>query len=87
MRGLHPAFDRAAARLLAQVGDGVDEIAARRFARDLALVVQAALLAQAAPAAVFAAFCESRLEGAPDAFGQLDARTDVAAVLRRAMPA
>ena len=53
--------------------NGVDEIGARRFARDLALVTQAALLAQTAPASVFAAFCESRLDGAPDAFGQLGA--------------
>ena len=61
-------------RLLARVENGVDEIDARRFARDLALVTQAALLAQTAPAPVFAAFCESRLDGAPDAFGQLGAR-------------
>ncbi len=83
-KGAHPAFDRAVARLLARVKDGVDEIAARRFARDLALVVQGALLAQTAPGAVLSAFCESRLDGAPDAFGQLDARTDFDAILRRA---
>ena len=64
--------------------NGVDEIDARRFARDLALVTQGALLAQTAPAAVFSAFCESRLDGAPDAFGQLGASTDFEAVLRRA---
>jgi putative acyl-CoA dehydrogenase len=84
--GAHPALDRAVARLQARVGEGVDEIGARRFARDLALAVQGALLAQTAPGAVFAAFCESRLDGAPDAFGQLEARTDFDAILRRAAP-
>ena len=85
-KGAHPLLDRAVARLLASVEAGVDEIAARRFARDLALVTQAALLAQAAPPAVFAAFCESRLDGAPDAFGQLGAGTDFDSILRRAAP-
>jgi len=85
-RGMHPALDRAAARVAAQADEGIDELGARRFARDLALAVQAALLAQAAPPAVFAAFCESRLDGAPDAFGQLPAGTDLDAILARAMP-
>jgi putative acyl-CoA dehydrogenase len=85
-QGAHPALDRAVARLLARVADGVDETGARRFARDLALVAQGTLLAQTAPAAVFAGFCDSRLEGAPDAFGQLAAATDFDAILRRATP-
>ena len=85
-KGAHPLLDRAIERLLARVRDGVDEIDARRFARDLALVTQAALLAQTAPVPVFAAFCESRLDGAPDAFGQLGATTDFDAILRRAAP-
>ena len=83
-KGAHPLLDRAAQRLLARVENGVDEIDARRFARDLALVTQGALLAQTAPAPVFAAFCESRLDGAPDAFGQLGAGTDFDAILQRA---
>ena len=83
-KGAHPMLDRATQRLLARVENGVDEIDARRFARDLALVTQGALLAQTAPAAVFSAFCESRLDGAPDAFGQLGATTDFDAILRRA---
>jgi len=85
-KGAHPLLDRALARLLVRVENGVDEIDARRFARDLALVVQAALLAQTAPPAVFAAFCESRLDGAPDAFGQLGAGTDFDSILQRAAP-
>jgi len=83
-KGAHPLLDRATQRLLVRVENGVDEIDARRFARDLALVTQGALLAQTAPAPVFAAFCESRLDGAPDAFGQLGASTDFEAILRRA---
>jgi len=79
-------LDRAVARLLVRVENGVDEIDARRFARDLALVTQAALLVQTAPPAVFAAFCESRLDGAPDAFGQLGAGTDFDSILSRAAP-
>jgi putative acyl-CoA dehydrogenase len=85
-KGAHPLLDRAIERLLARVENGVDEIEARRFARDLALVTQAALLAQTSPPPVFAAFCESRLDGAPDAFGQLGATTDFDSILRRALP-
>jgi putative acyl-CoA dehydrogenase len=83
-KGAHPLLDRATQRLVVRVENGVDEIDARRFARDLALVTQGTLLAQTAPAPVFAAFCESRLDGAPDAFGQLGASTDFDAILRRA---
>ena len=85
-RGAHPRLDRAFERLVARVEDGVDEIDARRFARDLALVVQGALLARSAPAAVFSAFCDSRLDGAPDAFGQLATGTDFDSILQRAIP-
>jgi putative acyl-CoA dehydrogenase len=83
-KGAHPLLDRATQRLLARVENGVDETCARRFARDLALVTQASLLAQTAPSPVFAAFCESRLDGAPDAFGQLGASTDFDSILKRA---
>ena len=83
-QGAHPLLDAATQRLLARVEHGVDEIDARRFARDLALVAQACLLVQTAPSSVFAAFCESRLDGAPDAFGQLAASTDFDAILHRA---
>jgi putative acyl-CoA dehydrogenase len=84
--GAHPLLAHATQRLLARVQAGVDEMDARRFARDLALAMQACLLAQTAPPPVFAAFCESRLDGAPDAFGQLAASTDFDSILRRAAP-
>jgi putative acyl-CoA dehydrogenase len=63
------------------------EIEARRLAQDVALAVQAALLCQAAPAAVFAAFCDSRLAGDwGQVFGTLGAGTDFDAILQRAAP-
>jgi putative acyl-CoA dehydrogenase len=49
-------------------------------------VVQGALLVQTAPPAVFSAFCDSRLGGAPDAFGELPPGVDVDAILERARP-
>ena len=60
---------------------------ARRLAQDVALAVQAALLRQTAPDAVFAAFCDSRLGGDwGQAFGTLSAGTDFDAILQRALP-
>ncbi len=63
------------------------EIEARRLAQDVALAVQAALLYQSTPAAVFSAFCDSRLAGNwGQAFGTLDAGLDFDALITRAMP-
>jgi putative acyl-CoA dehydrogenase len=84
-RGAHAAFDRAAHRVLAVIDSGTEEAQARRLARDIALLLQAALL-QRSGDAVFSAFCTSRLEGAADAFGLLPAGTDLDAIIRRAMP-
>ena len=84
-RGAHPALDRAAERVLAGIDILADEAQARRLARDIALLLQAALL-QRSPAAVFDAFCTSRLDAAADVFGLLPAGTDVDAILPRAMP-
>jgi putative acyl-CoA dehydrogenase len=88
-RGGHPALDRLADALPARV-DGVrDEIDARRLTRDVALALQAALLRQHAPSAVFDTFCASRLGadfGGGGAFGLLDARAPIDELLARAMP-
>ena len=86
-RGAHSALDRAASALLQRI-DRADtaEPQARRLARDVALVLQASLLQRSAPAAVFAAFCDSRLDDAADAFGLLGAGHDLDALIRRAMP-
>ena len=84
-RGMHAALDHLADTLPRRVESMVSEIEARRLAQDVALAVQAALLAQTAPAAVFAAFCESRLAGHwGHSFGSLGAGTDFAAIIARA---
>jgi putative acyl-CoA dehydrogenase len=86
-RGAHPALDRLAQRLPTRVEQLATEIEARRLAQEVALAVQAALLAQTAPAPVCDAFCASRLEGDwGHAFGTLPGRTDFDAILQRALP-
>jgi len=85
-RGAHAAFDRAAAVVLDTVEHGVHEAQARILARDLALVLQAALLHGQAPPVVFDAFCASRLAATPDVFGLLPAGTDLESLVERAMP-
>jgi putative acyl-CoA dehydrogenase len=85
-RGVHPALDRAIERVLVGVDGGVAEAQARILARDVALVLQAALLQRQAPETVFDAFCASRLQGAPDVFGLLDERSDLDPLVDRARP-
>ena len=87
-KGMHPALDHLAASLPTRVELMATEVEARRLAQDVALAVQAALLAQTAPSAVFGAFCDSRLGGHwGHSFGSLAAGTDFAAILARAQPA
>jgi putative acyl-CoA dehydrogenase len=86
-KGMHPALDHLAASLPTRVELMATEIEARRLAQDVALAVQAALLAQTAPPAVFGAFCESRLAGHwGHSFGSLGAGTDFASIIARAQP-
>jgi putative acyl-CoA dehydrogenase len=86
-RGAHPALDRLAQRLPARIEQLATEIEARRLAQEVALAVQAALLAQTAPPSVCDAFCASRIEGDwGQAFGTLAGRTDFDAILQRALP-
>ena len=86
-KGMHPALDRLAAQLPIRVEEMATEMEARRLAQDVALAVQAALLAQTAPAAVSSAFCDSRIGGEwGHSFGSLGAGTDFDAILKRAMP-
>ena len=86
-KGLHPALDHLAASLPTRVELMATEIEARRLAQDVALAVQAALLAQTAPGAVFAAFCGSRLGGHwGHSFGSLSAGTDFQGIISRAQP-
>jgi putative acyl-CoA dehydrogenase len=86
-KGMHPALDHLAASLPTRVELMASEIEARRLAQDVALAVQAALLAQTAPPAVFGAFCDSRLAGHwGHSFGSLGAGTDFNAIIQRAQP-
>ena len=86
-RGAHPALDKLAAALPARVEAMATEVEARRLAQDVALAVQAALLYQSAPDAVFGAFCDSRIAGNwGHAFGTLGSGTGFDAIITRAMP-
>lgn len=86
-RGMHPALDQLAEQLPVRVEQMATDIEARRLAQDVALAVQAALLAQTAPAAVFGAFCDSRLAGHWGySFGSLGSGVDFAAIVARAQP-
>ena len=70
------ALDAAAAELTA--------VGATVLARDVALTVQGALLAQSAPPAVVGACCDSRLASRHDVFGTLGAGADLDALVARA---
>ena len=86
-KGMHAALDHLAASLPIRVEQMATEIEARRLAQDVALAVQAALLAQTAPPAVFGAFCDSRLAGHwGHSFGSLGAGTDFEGIISRAQP-
>ena len=85
-RGANPVFDRAAAAVLQQVEGLSEESQARRLARDVALLLQAALLQRQAPTAVFDAFCDSRIAASSDVFGLLAARHDLDPLITRALP-
>ena len=86
-KGMHPALDRLAAQLPLRVEEMATEMEARRLAQDVALAVQAALLARTAPLAVFAAFCDSRIGGHWGySFGSLNAATAFDAIIDRARP-
>jgi len=85
--GMHRALDALMQSLPQRIEALAGEVESRSLAQDLALAVQAALLAQSAPAAVFAAFCESRLGGNwGQTFGCLAGGTDFDAILARALP-
>jgi len=85
-RGEHAAFDRLAQALPARIDSTTDESQARALAREIALLVQAALLRRHSTDAVFAAFCSSRLAQAADVFGLLPAGTPFDDLLERAWP-
>ncbi|MEJ8809592.1 isovaleryl-CoA dehydrogenase [Variovorax ureilyticus] len=86
-RGTDAALDRLADALPARIEAMATEIEARRLAQDVALAVQAALLAQTAPGDVTSAFCASRLGGDwGHVFGTLGSSVDFDAIISRAQP-
>jgi putative acyl-CoA dehydrogenase len=86
-RGVHPAFDRLAAALPARIDGAVDESGARVLARDVGLLMQAALLARTAPPAVAEAWCRARLAAASDVYGTLPPDLPFDALIARAQGA
>ena len=87
-RGGLGLFDAALDGLGAELANPDNlEIRARRLTERMAVLWQAALLLQHAPAAVAEAFCASRLgERWTGSFGTLPAATDFDAILGRALP-
>ena len=86
-RGAHPALDALTAALPTRIEALAGESEGRRLAQDVALAVQAALLYQTAPDAVFSAFCDSRIAGNwGHTFGTLPANTHFEPIIARAMP-
>ncbi|WP_284616904.1 acyl-CoA dehydrogenase family protein [Aquabacterium humicola] len=83
-RGAHPAFDAMLDHVLEGLDGVTEETEARRLARDTALVIQAALLKQHAPSAVFGAFCAARLQQGSDVFGALPSGCGLDAIISRA---
>jgi putative acyl-CoA dehydrogenase len=88
-RGAHLAYDRFCGALKERLADAATgEASGRHLTQDLALAIQASLLARHAPQAVSDAFCVSRLQsGLGGAFGTLAADTPFDALIERAMPA
>lgn len=85
-RGQHAALDSMIDAVPTLLDVQATEGTARSLARDVALTVQGALLAQTAPAAVVGAFCDSRLATRHDVFGTLGAGADTHAIIARAEP-
>lgn len=92
-RGRHPGYDAHVEGLVEGLAawrepGALHEGAARAFARDMALALQGAALARAAPDVVFDAFCTQRLAGGPRGllYGELADGIDAGALIERAMP-
>jgi putative acyl-CoA dehydrogenase len=85
-RAARPDVQRLGERVRLGLDGATGEAEARRLARDVALLVQAALLQRSAPGAVFDAFCAGRIGDASDVFGALPAGLDLDAIIARAMP-
>lgn len=85
--GLFPDLDRAVSQLqdaFKKLGDPAYQ--ARQLVEQLALTMQASLLARHAPSAVAEAFVRSRLAGRQAIYGCLPEGVDLAAILDRVLP-
>ena len=84
-RGASRTLDGAAARLFGRLGGGaMPDSEARRIAEQMALVLQAALLARHAPHAVADTFIESRLsDDRASLFGALPSGADLEPIIQR----
>jgi putative acyl-CoA dehydrogenase len=87
-RGAHAQLDRWISNLKREFADMGDmEYRARHVVDQMALAIQAALLAQHAPRVVADAFCASRLDqGGHRQYGSLPRGVDCAAIIQRATP-
>jgi putative acyl-CoA dehydrogenase len=86
LKGADRGADRLIDGLAERIDGGTDESGARRLARDIAVLLQAALLRQHANSAVADAFCGSRFGDSSDVFGLLSSGCDVDAIIERALP-
>jgi putative acyl-CoA dehydrogenase len=86
LKGADRDADRLIDGLAERIDGGTDESGARRLARDIAVLLQAALLRQHAGSAVADAFCASRFGDSSDVFGLLSGGCEVDAIIDRALP-
>jgi putative acyl-CoA dehydrogenase len=86
LKGADRGADRLIDGLAERIDGGTDESGARRLARDIVVLLQAALLRQHAGSAVADAFCASRFGDSSDVFGLLSGGCDVDAIIDRALP-
>jgi len=86
--GLHPAFDRQFAALVAALDDSAAlEARSRHLVERMAQLLQASLLLQSGDGGIGAAFCRARLgEDRGAAYGTLDAQAPIATLIARVMP-
>jgi putative acyl-CoA dehydrogenase len=86
-RGANAALDAAIDGVKDRLAHPAGETGARRLVEAMALALQGAVLAKTAPQEICDAFCATRLSERPGlAYGALDAKIDVDAIIARAMP-
>jgi putative acyl-CoA dehydrogenase len=84
--GANAHLDHAINSLRADLAANVEEAGARRLVEKMALALSGALLVRHAPPAVADAFCATRLVPDGHTYGARAAKSDIAAILGRALP-